>query len=117
MQRIIISITILLSVLTGLNGCTFFPGVHKIDIQQGNHITQEMIDKLKLGMNHSQVTYILGSPMVVDTFNQSRWDYFYSFKPGDEPLIQKQLTLFFKDEKLSQISGDYRDSLPPPTPD
>ena len=47
MQRIIISITILLSVLTGLNGCTFFPGVHKIDIQQGNHITQEMIDKLK----------------------------------------------------------------------
>ncbi len=117
MQRIIISITLLVSVLTGLNGCTFFPGVHKIDIQQGNRVTQEMVDKLKLGMSHNQVKYILGSPLIIDTFNQSRWDYFYSLKSGDDALVQKQLTLFFKDHKLSQISGDYHaDASQPPAP-
>tara|TARA_R110002095_G_scaffold198085_1_gene177478 strand:+ start:2693 stop:3079 length:387 start_codon:yes stop_codon:yes gene_type:complete len=107
MQRIIISVTILLSALTTISACTYFPGVHKIDIQQGNRITQEMMDKLKLGMNRNQVKYILGTPMIADTFNQSRWDYFYSLKPGSQKSIQKQLVLIFKDDSLSQITGDY----------
>ncbi len=107
MQRIIISITILFSLLTTLGGCTFFPGVHKIDIQQGNRITQEMVDKLKPGMSHSQVKYILGTPMLVDTFTQSRWDYLYSLSKGGDAGAKQRLTLFFKDDKLSRVSGDY----------
>ncbi|MEH6470985.1 MAG: outer membrane protein assembly factor BamE [Halopseudomonas sp.] len=108
MQRIIISVSILFIMLTGLNGCTFFPGVHKIDIQQGNLVTQEMVDKLKPGMNRNQVKFVLGTPMVADTFNQDRWDYLYSFRPGGEETVQKRLTLFFVDDKLSHFSGDYR---------
>ncbi|MFT5720207.1 MAG: outer membrane protein assembly factor BamE, partial [Motiliproteus sp.] len=107
MQRIIISVTILFSVLTGLQGCTFFPGVHKIDIQQGNRITQEDVDKLELGMSHNQVKYILGTPMITDTFNQTRWDYLYSLRTGGDHTTQKRLTLFFKDELLTEITGDY----------
>ena len=61
-------------------GCSWlkFPGVHKVDIQQGNIVDQEMIDKLRPGMSMSQVQFVLGTPLVIDTFNQKRWDYFYS---------------------------------------
>ncbi|MFT6916287.1 MAG: outer membrane protein assembly factor BamE [Motiliproteus sp.] len=107
MQRIIISVTILFSVLTGLSGCTFFPGVHKIDIQQGNRITQELVDTLEMGMTHNQVKYILGTPMITDTFNQSRWDYLYSLSIGGEQSAQERLTLLFKDDHLTEITGDY----------
>ncbi len=107
MQRIIISVTVLLLSLTLIGGCSYFPGVHKIDIQQGNLVTQEMVDKLKPGMNRNQVRYLMGTPMVADTFSQDRWDYFYSLKPGKDELIHKRLTLFFKDDKLSHFSGDY----------
>ena len=114
MQRIIISVSVLVLTLSSLGGCSyfpgFFPGVHKIDIQQGNLITQEMIDKLKPGMNRNQVRYLMGSPMVTDTFSQDRWDYFYSFRPGGKDTEQKRLTLFFKDDKLSHFSGDYHPS-------
>ena len=110
MQRIIISVSILLAL--GLSGCTFFPGVHKIDIQQGNLVTQEMINKLKPGMSRSQVRYVLGTPLVADTFEQDRWDYFYSLKPGADEVITKRLTLYFEDEKLARFSGDYRPSSP-----
>ncbi|MEH6649140.1 MAG: outer membrane protein assembly factor BamE [Motiliproteus sp.] len=107
MQRIIISVSVLLLTLSSLGGCSYFPGVHKIDIQQGNLVTQDMIDKLKPGMNRNQVRYLMGSPMVTDTFSQDRWDYFHSFRPGGEDTEQKRLTLFFKDDKLTHFSGDY----------
>lgn len=109
MQRIIISVSVVLLSLTLVGGCSYFPGVHKIDIQQGNLVTQDRVDKLKPGMTRTQVRFLMGSPMVIDTFSQDRWDYVYSLKSGkDENIIQKRLTLFFQDEKLSHFSGDYR---------
>ena len=59
-------------------GCSWlkFPEVHKVAIQQGNIVDQEMIDKLRPGMSMSQVQFVLGTPLVIDTFNQKRWDYF-----------------------------------------
>jgi len=63
-----------------LNACVL--KVHKLDIQQGNVVTQEMVDKLRPGMTRAQVRYVLGTPLVTDSFHQDRWDYFYSYKKG-----------------------------------
>lgn len=85
------------------------PGVYRIDIQQGNDVTQEMINKLKAGMNKSQVAFIMGTPLLIDTFHPNRWDYLYSFHPGNGKREQRRLTLFFNEEEnLHHIEGDIR---------
>ncbi|MGY8870692.1 MAG: outer membrane protein assembly factor BamE [Pseudomonadales bacterium] len=106
MRKFLISII----AVTLLSGCSGFPGVYKIDIPQGNIITQEMVDQLKPGMNHSQVRYVLGTPLVVDTFNGERWDYIYTFKKGGETRTQEHLSLLFTDGLLTNMSGDYKPS-------
>lgn len=84
-----------------------FPGVYKIAIEQGNIVEQDMIDQLKPGMSKTQVEYILGTPLIRDTFNGDRWDYLYSMQKGDGPREQKRLTVFFKDDELDHFTGDY----------
>jgi outer membrane protein assembly factor BamE len=90
------------------------PEVHKVDIQQGNIITQEMIDELKPGMSKSQVRFVMGTPLIADTFKQNRWDYFYSLKPGKGLEVRERMAVFFEDEKLSGLKGDY---MPSPEPE
>lgn len=84
------------------------PGVHKIDVHQGNILSQEQVNQLKPGMSKQQVSYLLGSPMVTDTFHQERWDYIYSFQAGGQERVQKRLSLFFKGDQLSRLVGDYQ---------
>lgn len=86
--------------------------VYKIDLPQGNPITQDMANKLKIGMTASQVRYVLGSPMVTDTFNANRWDYVYRFGAGTyaqavgiNSITTPQLSLLFDNGKLSAIKG------------
>lgn len=104
MRKFLISII----TITLLSGCSEFPGVYKIDIPQGNIISQETVDKLKPGMNYSQVRYVLGTPLVVDTFNGERWDYIYTLKKGGNKRTQEHLSLFFTDGQLTSFSGDYK---------
>jgi outer membrane protein assembly factor BamE len=104
MRKFLISIAI----VTLLSGCSDFPGVYKIDIPQGNIITQEMVDQLKPGMTYSQVRYVMGTPLVVDTFSGERWDYIYTFKKGGEKRTQEKLSLFFENGVLTRFSGDYK---------
>ncbi len=82
-----------------------FPGVYRIDIKQGNIIEEEQVSQLKPGMTKSQVLYVMGTPMVTDTFHQKRWDYYYSFKPGEGKTRQKHLTLLFKGDLLEIIKA------------
>ncbi len=87
-----------------------FPGVYRIDVGQGNLITKEMLDKLRLGMTPRQVEYVMGSPMIADTFHPERWDYIYSLETGKGILVQNQLTLYFENERLAQIdTSRYKD--------
>ncbi|MGI9283554.1 MAG: outer membrane protein assembly factor BamE [Endozoicomonas sp.] len=88
-----------------------FPGVYKIDIQQGNVITQEMVDQLRPGMTRNQVQYVMGTPLMEDAFNRDRWDYISSMQPGGGKRTQQTLTIFFKDDKLSSIEGDLRPAV------
>jgi outer membrane protein assembly factor BamE len=91
----------------------YIPGVYTIDIQQGNIIEQSMVDQLRPGMNKRQVLYIMGSPMLNDVFHKNRWDYLYSDQPSGEDRVQKQISLFFENDQIAGIQGDFRPSATP----
>ncbi|MBA1275295.1 outer membrane protein assembly factor BamE [Stutzerimonas azotifigens] len=93
--------------LVALAGCSF-PGVYKVDIQQGNVVTQDMIDQLRPGMTRRQVRFIMGSPLITDTFHANRWDYVYSIQPGGSRRQQERMSLIFSDnDQLIGLSGDF----------
>jgi len=92
---------------------TNMPGVYKIDIEQGNMIDQAMVDQLRPNMTKRQVLYIMGSPMITDTFHERRWDYLYSDQPGGEARVQKRLSLYFDGDNLVGVQGDFHPSAMP----
>jgi outer membrane protein assembly factor BamE len=111
--------TCILAVVTSLTlaSCTTIltnlPGVYTADVQQGNMVDQAMIDQLRPAMNKRQVLYILGSPMLVDFFHQKRWDYLYSAQVDGGDRQQKRISLFFENDQLVSVQGDFK---PSPTP-
>jgi outer membrane protein assembly factor BamE len=113
-------ILILLIVL--LAGCSWIPSVpglgpHKIDIQQGNYVTQDMIAKLKPGMTRSQVRFALGTPLIADAFHPDRWDYVYMLHKGGRLVEQRHIVVVFQDDKLIRIEGDVVPMKAGATPD
>lgn len=99
-------------ILTGsfaLTGCSDlqFPWVYRINIDQGNIITQDMVNQLKPGMSRSQVQFVMGSALIADTFHDDRWDYVYTLQDSKGKRKEQRLTVFFQDDKLSAISGDF----------
>ncbi len=80
--------------------------VYKIDVQQGNVVTQEMLNQLQYNMPTRKVRFIMGSPLIVDVFHQNRWDYLYSFQAGGDQRMQRTISLFFENDKLIRVSGD-----------
>lgn len=94
-----------------LAGCKQVPVLpsltpYKIDIQQGNHVTQEMVEKLKPGMSRAQVRFLLGTPLVVDPFRNDRWDYVYLYYKAGELTEQRRVSVIFEDDKLKRVDGD-----------
>jgi outer membrane protein assembly factor BamE len=93
-----------------LSACAGF-GVYKIDIQQGNLITQEQLAKVKVGMNRVDVRNTLGTPLLQDAFHANRWDYYFSddrstkYGPFGRETQRFQVTILFVDNKVSDIAG------------
>ena len=90
-----------------------FPGVYKIDVAQGNIVTQDLLDKLEVGMSPNQVQYILGAPLIEDSFNEDRWDYFYSLKLGrDNKTSTSRVSVYFSNQAYAsyELSGKIRQS-------
>lgn len=95
--------------IAGLSGCgnfTLFPGVHKIAVMQGNIVDQEMVDQLKPGMSKTQVRFVLGTPLIADTFDHQRWDYYYSIKYADGSIKTEKFSVFFEGDLLESFEGD-----------
>lgn len=76
---------------------------YKMDIRQGNYITAEMRDKLRLGMTKSQVRFVLGTPMLSDPFHAARWDYVYRLEHEDKVVEQHDMTVFFEGDNLVRV--------------
>lgn len=95
-------------VLAGCKQVPVLPSLtpYKIDIQQGNHVTQEMVEKLRPGMTRAQVKFILGTPLVVDPFRNDRWDYVYLYNKAGEITEQRRVSILFENDRLKRIEGD-----------
>lgn len=83
---------------------------YKMDIRQGNLITSEQREQLKIGMTKAQVRVLLGTPLVSDPFHPERWDYEYRLEHQRKLVEQQRLTLYFTGENLVRID----DSRMPP---
>ena len=82
------------------------PRVYEVVISQGNLIDEDMMEKLEVGMTESQVKYVLGSPLIADTFTPNRWDYYTSVTQGNKKFTEKKITLYFEDKKLVSWEGE-----------
>lgn len=95
-----------------LGACSNTPDIasrlspYRIDVRQGNYVTQDMVAKLKPGMSREQVRFALGTPLVADMFHADRWDYVYHFQPGRGAEQQRRLVVFFEEGKLVRVGGD-----------
>ena len=84
---------------------------YRPDVQQGNVVTQEMVEQLRQGMTRDQVRFLLGSPMLSSVFHPDRWDYVYYLKRGKGSEVQtRSLTVRFKDNRLDSFRAD---EMPP----
>lgn len=78
---------------------------YKLDIQQGNFISQEMAAKLKEGMTKEQVRFLLGVPLLTDMFHDGRWDYLFRLQKANGLLSTNRLTVFFKDNRVTRFES------------
>ncbi|HEY7788781.1 MAG TPA: outer membrane protein assembly factor BamE [Casimicrobiaceae bacterium] len=81
-------------------------GVYKIDINQGNYLSQDMVDKLKVGMTQQQVRQLLGTPLITSPFRADRWDYVYEFTRQGQVVEHRNFTIYFADAKATRWEGD-----------
>jgi outer membrane protein assembly factor BamE len=94
-QRLVLGSTLALLA----SGC-----VYRINIQQGNFLNQSQVNAVKEGMTRSQVRYLLGTPMVADTFNKERWDYIYYLKQGRTRRVDsRRVTVYFDGDKVARL--------------
>jgi outer membrane protein assembly factor BamE len=101
----------ILFLATVLSGCSSVPRIvneYKIDVQQGNVLTQEMVSQLKPGQTKDQVRFILGTPVLADVFHTNRWDYVYRLQKGSTGLVEERkfTVIFDADGKLARVAGD-----------
>ena len=99
-------VAIIVTALT-LSSCSSW--VFRYDVPQGNYLEQKSIDKLQVGMTKEQVKFILGSPVVIDTFNDNTWSYVYKLKSGRNRDFdqRKEFIINFSEDKLISASGDF----------
>ena len=87
--------------------------VYRIDIQQGNLLDDDDVVQIEVGMTRSQVQFLLGTPMVADSFHRDRWDYAYYFRRGRSPdLIQRWVVVHFENDRVSRVDRNLE--LQPP---
>ena len=95
----------LLFAVAGCGSNFGFPGVYRINVEQGNVVNEEMVEKLRPGLNKRQVRYIMGTPLIEDSFHADRWDYRYLLRNGNETLAETRLTLWFDGDELARAEG------------
>jgi outer membrane protein assembly factor BamE len=97
--------------LAAAAGCSYVPRIpgvtpYRMEIQQGNFVSQEMVAQLKPGMTKDQVRFILGTPMVTDIFHADRWDYIYWREASNGRRESRKVTVLFENGQLARIDGD-----------
>lgn len=101
-------ISITLALLVG--GCSITNPIHslrphQIDIQQGNEVTQAMIDQLRPGMTAAQVRFVMGTPLIIDPFHSNRWDYVLRVEKAGSVVDKRRVTVIFQDGRLQGVES------------
>ena len=91
-------------------GCSL---VYKIDVQQGNYVTEDVAARVKPGMTKAEVRQILGTPLVSDIFHANRWDYYFSSVKNHKADNRTLLSVFFENDKVVSVKGEARPPAPP----
>ncbi len=78
---------------------------YRPDIQQGNFVSKEMLEQLKVGQSREQVRFLLGSPLLTDMFHADRWDFPFYLARGNGELTTSRVTIYFKDDKVEKFEG------------
>jgi len=87
--------------------------VYRVDVQQGNLLEDNDVDAVQVGMTRSQVRFLLGTPVVEDTFHRDRWDYIYYFRQGRKRVVDRNwLIVYFDGDRVREIQ---KDVTPEPT--
>lgn len=102
-----------LAVIMGLSlgGCSF-PGVYKIDIQQGNIVKQEELDKLRPGMSRDEVQFVLGTPLVDNTFRNDREYYLYTFQDSGGDILEQRIIVFYDGDQYERYTASLLEETP-----
>lgn len=108
------AVLLVLAALFALSACGRFP--FRVDVRQGNYITQETVARIVPGMPQEQVRSILGAPMLVDGFHANRWDYIYFFTPSNGDVIRRQVVVFLAEGKVSRVEQGEMDADPNEVP-
>ncbi len=107
MKKLRLTLPILAAFAIGLAGCNYNSYVYRIDVPQGNLVTQEMAEQLTLGMSRAQVQFLIGEPLVKSDFHLNRWDYVYYFNPRHGNVELRKMTIFFGDDgRVEKIEKD-----------
>ncbi len=113
--------------VAALPGCSYLPEMpslpsigaikpYRIDIQQGNYLSAEVVAQLKEGMTREQVRFVLGTPLVTDVFHANRWDYVFYRELGDGRKEHHRVSVFFENEKLARFTTDNLPAAVSPRP-
>jgi len=113
LQRLCVGLCV--ACAAGVAGCKSWspddielPGVtpYRMEIQQGNFVSQDMLSKLKRGMTREQVRFVLGTPLVADMFHADRWDYVFYREIPKKPREERRVSVFFENDRLVRVEGD-----------
>jgi outer membrane protein assembly factor BamE len=93
-------------IVAGCNPLNVF-SVYRMEVQQGNYVSQEMVSQLRAGMTRDQVRFVMGTPLVTDVFRPDRWDYIYMRRRANaREFEERRLTVFFENDRLARVEGD-----------
>lgn len=108
MSKRILAAAVLVAAISGCSSVPKLVTEYRIDVQQGNVLTQEMVSQLKPGQTREQVRFILGTPLLVNMFHADRWDYVYRLRKGQTNEVEtRRFTVFFDaDGRLFRVAGD-----------
>lgn len=101
------AVLLLLTTALLISGCSNlrFPGVYRIDIEQGNIVTQEMVSKLRPGLSEAQVRFVMGTPQVIDPFEPGRWVYLYNLRRGNGETVESRFVVWLENGTLVRWEG------------
>lgn len=94
-----------------ITGCAF-PGVYKINVQQGNILTDEELTSLSEGMSRSQVHSVLGTPLMVNPVDLSREYFIYTFQRRGGEIEEQRVIVYYEDDQFSSYEAQLLEETP-----